>query len=613
MRKIFIDCGANDGCSLRMFSTVFKDYQDFSAYSFECSDEFYAELVSTGNEIGFKEFFPFKKAVWISEGKKRYHVQSHSLEDTSNLDDGSGVESIDISKFISKNFSKDDYIIFKIDIEGAEYKVIDKMFHDGTLSYINEFYGELHGPKKGYTIDDNNRLLEQLNQFGLLMYNWDALNGATFDKIEIVPFGTTNSHTTHSSKRVGHAYRKIMEKITFCIPSKNNLRYLKSCIPSIRNNAYRKDHDIIVFVDKDTDGTIDWLKENSESLNVKYVINPDLNNSLYGIGRAYDKCIAESETDIVMVFHADMYLCKNTDLIMYEKLTENSVVCATRIEPPLHPPGPEKIVEDFGLWPEIDIQDGFKEDQLNKYVERLTIENHGKTTNGCFAPWMVHKKNIVSIGGHDPILKSAREDSDIFNRFVLSGLDLIQVWNGFVYHLTCRGGQFEHGILTNDHSQKSMDWQILMDQSTWDYARKWGSFVEHDKYLMPIVHPKFDIGLVLTNSNYQLAKFIEPWVSTLYLDNESVVSQLTNELKFTSGYSDSRVLFQNQLKDHDVIVEVNSNDLVTENAKWIPKLNQIISQANEKGIFEFQEIQITIHRLVNKNKELIPINNEFFK
>ena len=130
---------------------------------------------------------------------------------------------------------------------------------------------------------------------------------------------------------------------------------------------------------------------------------------------------------------------------------------------------------------------------------------------------------------------------------------------------------------------------------------------------MPIVHPKFDIGLVLTNSNYQLAKFIEPWVSTLYLDNESVVSQLTNELKFTSGYSDSRVLFQNQLKDHDVIVEVNSNDLVTENAKWIPKLNQIISQADEKGIFEFQEIQITIHRLVNKNKELIPITNEFFK
>ena len=52
-----------------------------------------------------------------------------------------------------------------------------------------------------------------------------------------------------------------MEKITFCIPSKSNLRYLKTCIPSIRKNAYRNDHDIIIFVDSDEDGTIDWLKE----------------------------------------------------------------------------------------------------------------------------------------------------------------------------------------------------------------------------------------------------------------------------------------------------------------------------------------------------------------
>ena len=45
-----------------------------------------------------------------------------------------------------------------------------------------------------------------------------------------------------------------MEKITFCIPSKNNRRYLEACIPSIRKNTYRKDHDIIVFVDADNDG-----------------------------------------------------------------------------------------------------------------------------------------------------------------------------------------------------------------------------------------------------------------------------------------------------------------------------------------------------------------------
>ena len=153
-----------------------------------------------------------------------------------------------------------------------------------------------------------------------------------------------------------------MKKITFCIPSKTNLRYLKTAIPSIRKNAYRKDHDIIVFVDSDEDGTIDWLKENAESYGVKYYVNPDLGNSLYGIGRAYDYCIEKAETPIVMIFHADMMLGKDADLHAFKHLKPLSVVCSTRIEPPLHPNGGEKILEDFGIWPE-----EFKESEFDTW------------------------------------------------------------------------------------------------------------------------------------------------------------------------------------------------------------------------------------------------------
>ena len=64
-----------------------------------------------------------------------------------------------------------------------------------------------------------------------------------------------------------------MEKITFCIPSKNNCRYLKACIPSIRKNCFRKDHDIIVFVDADNDGTVEWLESVKEEYNLKYIVN----------------------------------------------------------------------------------------------------------------------------------------------------------------------------------------------------------------------------------------------------------------------------------------------------------------------------------------------------
>ena len=155
-----------------------------------------------------------------------------------------------------------------------------------------------------------------------------------------------------------------MDKITFCIPSKTNLRYLKTCIPSIRENASRNDHDIIVFVDSDKDGTIEWLKEVKDKYNIQYCINPKLGEELYGIGMAYDFCIEKSTTDIFMIFHADMMLGKDADLKAFQHLKPKTVVCSTRVEPPIHPNAGEKILLDFGMWPE-----EFKKDEFNKYVE----------------------------------------------------------------------------------------------------------------------------------------------------------------------------------------------------------------------------------------------------
>ena len=117
-----------------------------------------------------------------------------------------------------------------------------------------------------------------------------------------------------------------MEKITFCIPSKNNLRYLKTCIPSIRENAYRDDHDIFVFIDADEDNTVEWCADNRKKYDFTYDINPKLGKELYGIGKAYDFCVENSNTDIFMIFHADMMLGKHADLKAYEHLKKNTVV-----------------------------------------------------------------------------------------------------------------------------------------------------------------------------------------------------------------------------------------------------------------------------------------------
>ena len=45
---------------------------------------------------------------------------------------------IDLSQWIIDTFSEDDYIIFKLDVEGAEYEILRKMLNDKAFAYIDK-------------------------------------------------------------------------------------------------------------------------------------------------------------------------------------------------------------------------------------------------------------------------------------------------------------------------------------------------------------------------------------------------------------------------------------------------------------------------------------------
>ena len=394
-----------------------------------------------------------------------------------------------------------------------------------------------------------------------------------------------------------------MEKITFCIPSKSNLRYLKTCIPSIRKNAFRKDHEIIVFVDSDNDGTVKWLSENADKYNVTYYVNPKLGKELFGIGKAYDYCIEQSTTDIFMIFHADMMLGKDADLKAWEHLAEKTVVCSTRIEPPLHPNGGEKILIDFGIWPE-----EFKEEAFNAFVEREMQTS--KVTEGIFAPWMMYKKDFEKLGGHDPILKSAREDSDIFNRMMLAGFTFKQPWSSLVYHLTGRGGQFQHGKVGE---AKDEEWQTLMNNSTREFIRKWGSTVKHSSLMKPIVSPKYLIGIAVKHCNLQLLDALEPWCDRIYIDDEMGVllaSYYEYEHKRTAYDLHKRVMtlgYQNPHEYEDVVIEVDGKAFSNEDFQLIQLLPDILKEQGQPGKFKLGNLIITVHRLTEVQDGLIYI------
>jgi glycosyltransferase involved in cell wall biosynthesis len=395
-----------------------------------------------------------------------------------------------------------------------------------------------------------------------------------------------------------------MEKITFCIPSKSNLRYLKTCIPSIRENAHRKDHDIIIFVDSDEDGTVEWLEHIKDAYNVIYFVNPDLGNGLFGIGKAYDYCIEHSTTNIFMIFHADMMLGKDADLKAFNHLKPQTVVCATRIEPPIHPNAGEKILLDFGMWPE-----EFKQTEFNQYVEEHLSDT--KITNGIFAPWMMYKTDFMELGGHDPILHSCREDSDIFNRMQLAGYKFIQLWNSLVYHLTGRGA----GSFDGDAERHSA-WKAAMDRSTMEFIRKWGSTVNHTALLEPIVLPKYNIAFRVENCTQQLLSILEPWCDRIYSDAEWM-KYITLEQSKTMYNLRERChsLTGTDRYDYDdIIVEIDGSRFTQQDFAYIQRLSEILntsdlsnefSQPGEQ--FELGNLKITIMSVQTYEKNIIKV------
>jgi len=355
-----------------------------------------------------------------------------------------------------------------------------------------------------------------------------------------------------------------MKQITFCIPSKSNLRYLKTCIPSIRENASRNDHEIIIFVDSDEDGTVEWLEQVKDKYNLKYFVN-DL-GYLYGIGKAYDYCIESSTTDVFMIFHADMMLGKDADLKAYQHLKPKTVVCSTRIEPPLHPNNGEKILLDFGMYPE-----EFKQDEFNQYVEEHSTDD--KITNGIFAPWMMYKEEFLEIGGHDPIMHSCREDSDVFNRMKLAGYEFIQPWNSLVY------------------------------------VRKWGSNVNHTALMEPIVAPKYNIAYVVKNCPDQLLTTLEPWCDRIYIENQDIVNTyIDREQKNTSFDLSKRVFIESNndpIGENDIVIEFDATQLTQQNFHLLMQMPSIIQESGEIGKFELDIFTIEVNHMEEYTNNLI--------
>ena len=173
MRYVFVDCGACKCEATRIFLN--QGFENWDYYLFEPSPKLskcYGSLLKDYPQINF---FYSKKAVWIEDGNAEFYFsqRGHSgstilKEKFSNKIDHNNpikVKTIDFSSWFKETMNKNDYIILKIDIEGAEYEVLNKMIDDGTLNYVNEVIIEFHGRKKMKCTQRHHELYDKIKKY----------------------------------------------------------------------------------------------------------------------------------------------------------------------------------------------------------------------------------------------------------------------------------------------------------------------------------------------------------------------------------------------------------------------------------------------------------------
>tara|TARA_R110002012_G_scaffold281399_2_gene470447 strand:- start:825 stop:2003 length:1179 start_codon:yes stop_codon:yes gene_type:complete len=386
-------------------------------------------------------------------------------------------------------------------------------------------------------------------------------------------------------------------RITFILPSRNNLELLKLAYQSIKELI--NEHDIIILDDASIDGTKEWLK-NIKDDNLTIFTNPT--NDRMGIVGMYNKGAKMAKTDIIFTFHADMVAGENLDVNILKHLKRGTVVPATRIEPPLHPPGPEKIIHAFGNEPEEFSMDEWR-------LKNKSLEVKGKITKGLFAPWAIYKDDYLSIGGEDELFHpQSKDDSDLFNRFVLKGYNVIQPWDALVYHFTSRGSRFNK-YAGGGTGKNSPEWELSNRNGTRNFIRKWGHFVKHDSFSYPIIPPLYDIGFIINNCNPQLLEALEPWCSIIYTDI-NYTKYIESEQAHTKYNLKDRIKPIDNEKNNEILVTIDGKLFNHQDFLYIQQLSEILQDNGEIGSFELGNLHIEVISLETYEKDLIICKNE---
>jgi FkbM family methyltransferase len=206
LNKIFLDCGTNLGQGLLQFidkkiiDTTFKihcfepnpyafkfvknrlldkNYKDYkiifnevALWTENCKKNLTIEAFSgeykcqhTGKNLGYDLKSGGATNIMGNDWNKPHYINYNDLDQTIDIN------CINFSEYLQNNIQKDNYVICKMDIEGAEYEVLKKLIKENTINLIDELYIEWHSHLlKSYC--DTDGLIKEITNRNIKIFNW---------------------------------------------------------------------------------------------------------------------------------------------------------------------------------------------------------------------------------------------------------------------------------------------------------------------------------------------------------------------------------------------------------------------------------------------------------
>lgn len=162
IRQIFIDCGAHIGESVHYFRKHYDPDHVFEVICFEPLPENIEKL----KKIQGVRVMPY--AISTIDDTVKFYTglpQSGSLSDqkrTGGLDGDTHimVDTINFAYWFNRLVSGDyvPEITIKMNVEGAEYEVIDRMNQWGLLPFVHKWYVQWHWQKIGLDKEEHDRI-----------------------------------------------------------------------------------------------------------------------------------------------------------------------------------------------------------------------------------------------------------------------------------------------------------------------------------------------------------------------------------------------------------------------------------------------------------------------